>query len=123
MSNTLFLVGGLYGSHFDRWGTWIAACCWYNDNIDVLRPIVLDFNPDDAVAVRDAQALIVDENVLREIAYIADNYRFIIYTIKNLQTAGLSVEQGGNSQNKCCLENCIEKIKDIKFTSNPQRYG
>ena len=93
----------------------IDACCYYNDHQDVVRDIVLDFDPEDAVVVRNAQELIVDENVLQEIAYIANNYRFIIFIIKNLQTAGLSVEQGGNSEGKHCFVNFIDTFLEITY--------
>ena len=88
------------------WGTWIQACLYYHEHMDVVRDVVLGFNPDDAVCVGDAQALVVDEEVLKEVAYIAENYKFICSTIKNLETRGLSIEQQGSAMVLSVLVSC-----------------
>ena len=80
-----------------RWGTWLGACSWYNAHWDEVAAVVETFDPEDAVAIVNAQELIRSEKVQREVKFIADTYSFIVTIIKNLQTSGLSVEQqGGN---------------------------
>ena len=80
-----------------RWGTWLGACSWYNDHWSEVAAVVETFDPEDAVAIVNAQELIRSDKVHREVKFIADTYSFIVTIIKNLQTSGLSVEQqGGN---------------------------
>lgn len=83
--------------HMLRWGTWLGACSWYNDHWDEVAAVVNTFDGEDAQAIVNAQELIKSDEVNKQVKFVADNYRFIVTIIKNLQTSGLSVEQqGGN---------------------------
>ena len=80
-----------------RWGTWLRACSWYNDHWDEVAAVVNTFDGEDAQAIVNAQELIRNHEVHKQVKFIANTYSFIVTIIKNLQTSGLSVEQqGGN---------------------------
>ena len=83
--------------HIIRWGTWLGACAYYNDHWDEVAAVVNTFHGGDAQSIVNAQELIRSDEVLKQVKFVGETYRFIVSIIKNLQTSGLSVEQqGGN---------------------------
>jgi hypothetical protein len=72
-----------------RWGTWLAAACYYADHFDYFKEIVLEFSPSTSEAVTKCQKVLKNETVKKNLAFIKTNYSFIVEAIKKLESRDL----------------------------------
>lgn len=111
------------GSIITRWGTWLNAAIYYCENIDQIRSIVKQLNPDDAISIQMAQDVLADKSLDANLIYIKSNFGFLPETIKCLEKSGVPLNDAITliENTKISLQKCngqkgksvYEKFKKI----------
>lgn len=86
-----------------RWGTWLEAAAYYAINWESLRDVVAELNPDDAVAIGNAQKSFKDDNLKNQLATIHTSFGFVLKKLKELQ-------EGKNDLNEA--KDSVEYLKE-----------
>lgn len=79
-----------------RWGTWIQAVEFYNENFDAVKSVVTSFPAESGAAVRESQNAFNEPGVECSLSYIVSNFGWIAKSIKKLETPGLSLKESMN---------------------------
>jgi hypothetical protein len=75
-----------------RWGTWLAAANYYNENLAVIQRVVAELD-DDAECIRRAKVALNSNELKNQLAFLSGNYGFLPATIGRLEERGMSLEQ------------------------------
>jgi hypothetical protein len=74
-----------------RWGTWLDAACYYVENLDSFKKIVLEFPESASEAIKDYQNVLKNKTLEQSLAFIKANYYFVSKAIKKLEAKELTV--------------------------------
>ena len=74
-----------------RWGTFLEAAIYHNDNYKAVCKVVKELDSEDAASIKEAQELMNDSALEMELKFIAKHLTFFIYTIKALETQGMTL--------------------------------
>lgn len=71
-----------------RWGTWIEAAIFYQENFDCIKNVIDSFDGDSADCIKKAQAAFKSSTVQNNLIYVVTHFKIIVTTIKDLETKG-----------------------------------
>lgn len=69
-----------------RWGTWIDAAVFYADNFVQIKNCFLTFD-DDSAALKACKESVLDENIVKQLAFTKAHFSLLSSAIKKLETA------------------------------------
>ena len=76
-----------------RWGTWLEAVEYYAQNFNSVKAVIESIDPNEAKCVEQAQKLLKDNAVRRDLCFISSSFTFLRITLQDLQADGLSIAQ------------------------------
>lgn len=79
-----------------RWGTWLDAGFYYAENIERIRPIFDEFDPEDSVAVARVHAVLTKAQLTGQLAFLSANFRSLREAITRLESSQISLNEGLN---------------------------
>ena len=97
-----------------RWGTWIQAALDLFKNFDAVKDQICKMNDKDMAAIPTCKALLEDEEMMKELKWVAENLAFLPKTIKALEEEGLTVEQAFG-----LFEDAKEKVRKLPGPHGP----
>ncbi|KAJ3617252.1 hypothetical protein MTP99_007347 [Tenebrio molitor] len=74
-----------------RWGTWLEAAVFYQENFTTIKDVVDSFNSSDSVAIQESQHAFNNARIQNELAYIATHFKILVQTIKALESTGETI--------------------------------
>lgn len=74
-----------------RWGTWLKAAFYYAEYFQQIKAVILQFNPDEAAAIKESQTSFQDVSLETDLKTINNNYKGVHYAIEKLQNSSLSL--------------------------------
>ena len=74
-----------------RWGTWINAAIYYNDNFELVANVLGKLDEEEAASIAITKKLLLLENIRNELIYISSNYGFLPGLIENLEKQNLHI--------------------------------
>jgi hypothetical protein len=74
-----------------RWSTWLLAAIYYYENYQLIKSVVMGFDKEDAVAIKNVQKLLNDNNLELNVTFIKANYGNLTKYINTMETSGLSL--------------------------------
>lgn len=74
-----------------RWGTWIKSVCFIARNFERIKQVVDRLDPQEALAIKDAQELFSNPAARTQVAYVTANFANIPTIITALEERGLSL--------------------------------
>lgn len=75
-----------------RWGTWIEAVLFYNENFEAIKGVVNDFDSAESMTVCQSKEAFNDSSIKKNMAVICTHFSYIPASIKKLETHGLRVD-------------------------------
>lgn len=76
-----------------RWGSWISAAIYYARHQEEVKVVLTALNPNDAVAIKQAQEAIANPNIRADLAYINAHFGRIPEAIEHLEARNLTLQQ------------------------------
>ncbi|KAL4153161.1 hypothetical protein QTP88_000994 [Uroleucon formosanum] len=76
-----------------RWGTWLSAVLYYSNNFEKIRNVVLNLDPEAAMAIKKTVELIDSKNLQNNLAFISTNFGFLVDTISKLETSKMPLTE------------------------------
>ncbi|KAL4132751.1 hypothetical protein QTP88_009852 [Uroleucon formosanum] len=89
-----------------RWGTWLNAVNYYCEHFLHLKNVILQLDPDDALAIKNAKQLVENPEIEENLIYIKSNFGFLATEITRLETSGMLL-----SEFVCCIKKVKQQIK------------
>lgn len=76
-----------------RWGTWLKAVSYYSKYYQQLKTVILQFNPEDAAAIKESQSKFQDISVETDVHVIQNKYEGLCDAIQRLENSALPLKE------------------------------
>ncbi|CAI6353976.1 unnamed protein product [Macrosiphum euphorbiae] len=91
-----------------RWGTWLSAVLYYSNTFEKIRNVVLNLDPEAAIAIKKTVELIDSKNLQNNLAFISTNFGFLVDTISKLETSKMPLTESLE-----IVDNAIKQLERV----------
>ena len=72
-----------------RWGTWLTAVTYFANYFGEIKACISELPDDDSASIPTAKALLEEDSITAELAFISDNYASLVSSIHKLEHSSL----------------------------------
>lgn len=92
-----------------RWGTWLDACNYYCENINVVKTIIDTFDNSDAASIKRAKEILPNNEVTGKLLYIKSNFGFLSGAITCLEKSNVQLVEQIN-----LIKNVADDLRKVR---------